>query len=153
MIARPTTPQLLRDCAREVRESIVPAITDPTILVRLEMLGQLLESCAVRAGHETAWMAEESADLLAYAADVQAAHPDEALEELLDGARRAHTESLLLDDRIAAYDRAGRAFAAALDLAMDAGDEALSRRAAQVVGRRRDHETETRPNFSMPGRS
>lgn len=153
MITRPTTAQLLIDCAREVRGSVAAAVSDPTVLVRLEMLGQLLESCAVRAGHEIAWMAEESAELLAYAGEVHAAHPDTALRVLLDGARDEQTESLLLDDRIAAYDRAGRAFAAALDLAMDAGDDPLSRRAKQIVGRRRDHESETRPNFSMPGRS
>ena len=152
MITRPTTAQVLLDCAREVRESIAPAVTDPTVKVRLEMLELLLASCAVRAGHEIEWMAEESAELIAYAADVLAAHPNDGLGVLLDAAH-AEPESLGLDDRIAAYDRAGRAFAAALDHAMAAGDEALSARARQIVGRRRDHEGETRPGFYMPGRS
>lgn len=152
MIGRPTTAQVLLDCAREVRESVAPAVTDPTVRVRLQMLELLLASCAVRAGHEIEWMAEESAEMVAFASDVLAAHPDESLAVLHDAAL-AEPAGLALDDRVASYDRVGRAFAAALELAMAAGDEDLSARAKEIVGRRRDHESETRPDFYMPGRS
>ena len=57
MITRPTTEQILADCAREVRETLLPAITDAGLRVQLEMLEQVLAQCALRAGHEMAWMA------------------------------------------------------------------------------------------------
>ena len=70
MQARPTTEQILDDLAREVRENIIPAVDDPALVVNLEMMEQLLHTCAVRAANEIAWMAAECADMEAFAADV-----------------------------------------------------------------------------------
>jgi hypothetical protein len=153
VITRPTTAQLLHDCARELREVVAPAVTDPTVRVRLEMLEQLLASCAVRSAHEIAWMAVESQAMERYAAEVLAAFSDSELAARLESYRHHRSESLELEDRIADYDRAGRAFAVALELALRHGHVKLSARARQLVDQRRDREADIRPGFYLPGRS
>ncbi len=158
MIARPTTQQLLDDCAREVRDSIMPIVDNPAVQVRLEMLEQLLSSCAVRAAHEMAWMAEECDHLERFAADVVGAFPDaEEVSLALDEYRRAAASptgsSLHLDDRVRLYDLAGQAFGAALEVAMARGHAELSAAAKALIHARVDREADCRPGFYFPGRS
>jgi hypothetical protein len=153
VISRPTTAQILDDCARELRETVAPAVTDPTVRIRLEMLEQLVASCAVRAAHEISWMEAECEVMASYAADVLATLGDDrGLSALLEDYRARQGRSLDLEDRVADYDRAGRAFAVALELAMYRGHDELSARARQIVTERRDREAETRPGFYLPGR-
>jgi hypothetical protein len=153
VISRPTTAQILDDCARELRETIAPAVTDATVRIRLQMLEQLVASCAVRAAHEISWMDAECSVMEAYAADVLGAFDDtQLLGKRLDDYRSERSRSLDLEDRVADYDRAGRAFAVALELAMHRGDEELCARAREIVTQRRNRETETRPGFYLPGR-
>jgi hypothetical protein len=152
VIARPTTAQILDDCARELRETVAPAVSDPTVRIRLEMMEQLLASCAVRAAHEISWMAAECTAMERYVAEVLALIDDDELEARLDAYRRQQSSSLELEDRIVDYDRAGRAFAVALELAMRHGHAELSARARQLVTERRERESETRPGFYLPGR-
>ena len=38
MISRPTTQQLLDDCARELREGVIPLLSDPGLVVNLQMM-------------------------------------------------------------------------------------------------------------------
>jgi hypothetical protein len=153
VISRPTTAQILDDCARELRETVAPAVTDPTVRIRLEMVEQLVASCAVRAAHEISWMEAECVVMEAYAADVLATLGDEGrLGERLEAYRSERARSLELEDRVAEYDRAGRAFAVALELAMHRGHDELSARAREIVTQRRNRETETRPGFYLPGR-
>jgi hypothetical protein len=152
VITRPTTAQILDDCAHELRQFVTPAVSDPTVRIRLEMLEQLLASCAVRAAHEISWMAAECDLMEAYAADVLAEFADGDLGARLDAFRSQRSESLELEDRIADYDRAGRAFSVALELAMRHGHDQLSSRARQLVTARREREAETRPGFYLPGR-
>ena len=158
VIARPTTQQLLDDCAREVRDTIMPIVDDPAVRVRLEMLEQLLSSCAVRAAHEMAWMAEECERLERFAADVVAVFPDaDEVSVALDEYRRAAASptgsSLHLDDRVRLYDLAGQAFGAALEVAMASGHAELAAEAKAVIHARVDREAECRPGFYFPGRS
>jgi len=154
MIARPTTEQLLNDCAREVRESIMPAISDPAALVRMEMLEQILASCAVRAAHEIAWIEEECAAMEAFTADVVVAFPDASrVAETLDAYRAGRRDALHLDDRVHNYDLAGRAFSEALDVAMQGRHPILAERARDLIVARKDREALTRPGFYFPGRS
>jgi hypothetical protein len=153
MISRPTTAQILDDCARELREVVAPAVSDPTIRVRLEMMEMLLASCAVRASSEITWMIEECAEMDAFTDDVVVQHPESTVAQLHDAYRSQRSDSADLLERIAQYDRAGRAFARAMEHAIAAHDLELTKRARVIVGRRRDRETLTRPNFFLPGRS
>jgi hypothetical protein len=153
VISRPTTTQILDDCARELRETIAPAVTDPTVRIRLEMLEQLVASCAVRAAHEISWMDAECDVMEAYAAEVLATLGDDGhLGERLEAYRSQRSAGLDLEDRVADYDRAGRAFAVALELAMHRRHHELAARAREIVTERRNRESETRPGFYLPGR-
>ena len=151
MIARPTTQQLLDDCAREVRDTLMPIVDNPAVRVRLEMLEQLLSSCAVRAAHEMAWMAEECEQLERFAADVAAVFPDaDEVSAALDEYRRAAASptgsSLHLDDRVCLYDLAGQAFGAALEARH-------GKRSHRAVGRGQGgHPRPGRPRGRLPAR-
>ena len=155
MISRPTTQQLLDDCARELRESIMPLVTDAAARVRLEMMEQIIASCALRSAHEQAWMAEECNEMEAYAGSVRDAFADDGagVGALIDRYRNERRRGLELDDCVHDYDLAGRAFAAALALAMRRGDAALTARARELALARNDREGVLRPNFYFPGRS
>lgn len=153
MHGRPTTEQLLNDIARELRESVMPAVGDPALVVNLEMLEQLLTSCAVRAAHEIAWMAEECDEIEAFAADVADRLGCTATAQALSAYRDGRSDSLHLDDRVENYHLASEAFGKAIDAVFAADDAELSERCAALVRARRDHETELRPGFYFPGRS
>lgn len=156
MITRPTAQQLLDDCVRELRESVLPTITDPAMKVKLEMMEQIIASCALRAGHELAWMAEECDAMAAYVEDVRVAFDDAegaAVGALLTRYRAERRGGLVAEDRTHDYDLAGRAFSAALALAMRRHDAELTARARTILDARNEREGELRPHFYFPGRS
>lgn len=151
MQARPTTDQILRDLAREVRDELIPAIEDPALRVNLEMMEQLLTAAAVRSAHEIAWMADEVSAITAYARDVVETLGDDATAKALATFDHERTDSLHLVDQVANYSLAGEAFGKALEAA--GGHERLGPEGAALVRARRDTETEIRPGFYFPGRS
>ena len=155
MISRPTTQQILDDCAREVRETLMPALTDPKMRVTLEMLEQVLAQCALRAGHEMAWMAEEIAVIEPYVSQVVAhvAPEPSSTAAALDALRAGRTTSLHLDDRCNEYHLASEALSCALEACLDAGNKELAAAGVTILERRRDREGDLRPNFFFPGRS
>ena len=63
MQSKPTTEQILNDLAREVKESFLPTVSDPTQKVNFEMMEQLLRACAKRSAHEIAWMKTEADEI------------------------------------------------------------------------------------------
>lgn len=156
MISRPTTQQLLDDCAREVRETLAPLIADPAVRVRMEMLEQLIASCAVRSAHEIAWMVEECQAMDTFTAAVVEAYPNATVvaETRADYVEAVTgSTSLHLDDCVRHYDLAGRAFSEALDVAMRGDRPELAEQARKLIVARTDREGDTRPGFFFPGRS
>jgi hypothetical protein len=155
VITRPTTEQILADCAREVRETIMPAVTDGGVRITLEMLEQVLAQCALRAGHEMAWMAEEVAAIEPFVASVVAAiaPAPSATATALDALRAGRTASLELDDRCTEYHLAGEALSCAMEAALAADHRELLTGGVALLDMRRKRETELRPNFFFPGRS
>ncbi len=156
MISRPTTQQLLDDCARELRESVMPMVADPATKVKLEMMEQIIASCALRAGQELAWMAEECDAMEAYATEVRVTFDDPdgaAVGALLTRYHNERRGGLVAEDRTHDYDLAGRAFSAALALAMRRQHPELTARARAVIDVRNEREGVLRPNFYFPGRS
>ena len=152
MISRPTTAQLLEDAARELRDNVLPAVADPGVQVAVQMLEQLVRSCAVRAANEIAWMRTEEEAMVAYAADVIAATRDSETSAALAAYESGRRGTLPLDDVCADYSLAGAAMSAALTAAMAAGEPALSARAQELMTDRMDRETSIRGEFSLPGR-
>jgi hypothetical protein len=155
MISRPTTEQILADCAREVRETFMPATNEAGLKVMLEMLEQVLAQCALRSGHELAWMAEEIEAIEPFVVAVVAgvAPAPSPTSAALDALRAGRTTSLYLDDRCTEYHLASEALATAMDAAYDAGHKELVAAGMALLDARRDREAVLRPNFFFPGRS
>lgn len=151
MQARPTTPQILDDLAREVRDELIPRIDDPALRVNLEMMEQLLAAAAVRSAHEIAWMHDEVEAMIDYATDVADRLDDAVTHAALAAYESDRSSSLHLDDQVQNYSLAGEAFGLALEAAST--DAELLERGAELIRRRRDTETLIRPGFVFPGRS
>jgi hypothetical protein len=139
--------------ARELREVILPRIDDATVRVSVEMLEQVVRSCAVRAAHELAWMAEEEAAILTFArrlpasaglARALAAHAEHVAD---------HGEGLHLDDCVARYRSASVVLSEAIEAAFASADPGLVAEARAIVLARNAHEIEARPGFYFPGRA
>ncbi|MEO1060308.1 MAG: hypothetical protein AAFZ07_02735 [Actinomycetota bacterium] len=152
MITNPTTEQLLLDAARELRESILPAVDDPTVRVAVEMMEQLVRSCGIRAAHEIAWMHDQIPVLEAYCAEVAETLDDVDVGAALEAHRAADPPTLHLDDVVAAYNRISDVASLAMEAALDAGHPDLAAQAGALMRARQDTEAEVRGEFSMPGR-
>ena len=153
MISRPTTEQLLRNVASELGSRIHPAMTDPGLAVVVEMLQQLVTSCATRSAHEIAWLRDEEEAMVAFAQDVVAELPDAAaVQAALDAWERGRDGGLHLDQVVADYSLAGEALSSALEAALAAGHPELSARAGALIVSRVERETQVRGDFVMSGR-
>jgi hypothetical protein len=138
MIAGPSTEILLRDCARELLERVLPYVEGDLARVRVVMLEQVLRNAAERAAHEIAWMVEETGDMRRYARAVLNAEPGvTALAAAVEAAdARANRNSLHLDDVIDTYRYASEALSCALEAAIASGDQSsISAGAALLAGR------------------
>lgn len=151
MIPRPTTDVLLQDCARELTEEILPALTDETLKLRLVMTATVLGNAAVRAANEIAWMLAEREELLGFARAVAEQLPDEPLAAAL-AAADSGTASLALHDVVAAYEGADIAFDAALRAAQLADAQAFLDRAAALLRARVDGEKRVMAGYAVVGR-
>ena len=126
MITKPTMSQLLLSMQVELTEKIVPALTDPTLVVNVQMMTAVLGALAVRVEHELAWMRAESGRIEQAADTVLAAQPHSPeLAAALDEYRRHRTESLLVSDAQADYDRAGEVLSCLTAVSYASGDAAL----------------------------
>lgn len=152
MISRPTTDQLLRACAQELIEQVLPAVQDETAAVRLHMLATVVHNAAVRSAHEIAWMHEEAADAVAYGRAVHLAGPDDELGALLAAPDAVAPTSLHLEDVVAAYTRAGDVLARAIEVAADAGAADLLARGEQLLDQRLAHEKQVMSTYAIVGR-
>jgi len=153
MLSRPTTEQILLDCCRELMTNVLPSLTDATAQVSVIMVETVLRNTAVRAGHEVAWMREETAEIEDYARAVAEQAPGAApLEAALAALASAPRDSLHLDDVVETYCRAGNALSAALETAVAGGLAALVRRGEEILDVRSGHETEVMAGWSPTGR-
>ncbi|MCW2616842.1 MAG: hypothetical protein JWN08_3836 [Frankiales bacterium] len=152
MIVHPTTEQLLLDCARELREGVLPALTDHTAIVRTAMVEQVLRNTAVRSAHEIQWMRDEITALTAYVHEVAAASSRPELSSGLHGLSTAHTDHLhlvVVSDR---YRRASELFAAALEVTVDEGLDALREQGERLLDARLARERQVMAGWSPTGR-
>jgi hypothetical protein len=154
MLSRPTTEQILLDCRDELMRTIAPAVPDGPVLVAIQMMENVLRNCAVRSAHEIAWMHDEAAEMVSYAARVGAgAHTTTAVTDAL-AAYDAHRDaSLHLDDVCAAYSLAGQCLSAAIDAAMASGDAELQADGRAILERRLAHENEIMGEWAFVGRA
>lgn len=153
MITRPSTPQILRDLQVEIEREVLPHMPDVTAQIRVQMLMAVLGNCAVRSAHEIAWMTQETADMVEFARDVIAVVPQAAQGPVLSALEAiAPSGSLHLDDVAGEYSRAGYAFSAALDAAMDAHVQELVLRGERMLRARITREQEIAGGDATTGR-
>ena len=107
MLSRPTTEQILRGIADELRDTVAPEVQSEPVKVLLGQIDQILRGMATRAAHEIAWIHDE-ADAISAVTRVEVGWP----------------ASLHLDDVVAWYDSVSRVLSGALDEAFEAGDTA-----------------------------
>ncbi|MEX0846347.1 MAG: hypothetical protein WD023_01100 [Ilumatobacteraceae bacterium] len=105
MLSRPTTEQVLRGIANDLRDSVLPEVHSEPVKVLLGQIDQILRSCAIRSAHEIAWIHDE-ADTIAAVTGTDVGWP----------------VSLHLDDVVSWYDATSRVLSAALDDAFAAAD-------------------------------
>lgn len=107
MITRPSMARLLDSISAELTEKIIPGLTDPTLVVNVQMMTAVLGALSVRVEHELAWMREEC-DRIEAAADAMAAHDRApAVAGALAAYRAERSDSLLVSAAQADYERAG----------------------------------------------
>ena len=151
MISRPTTDQLIEDVCRELVDEILPALDDETLRVRIVMAEVVLRNAAVRAAHEIAWLTDEAATQTSFASRVAAGLADAEVGALVADVP-ATPASLHLGDVVERYERASRAFAAALSAAQDAGATELVTAGRELLDNRVATEKLVMASYSVVGR-
>ena len=151
MITRPSTPRILDAVCEQLLRDVMPGISDPAAQIRLHMLIATLNSAANASAAEISLMKQEVALYRAFAEDVAAATGDTAVAQALAAAEPS--DSLLLADVAAEYARAGRAFTAAMDVAMDQRAGELIERGEALLRLRLENERTILSGSSTIGRS
>jgi hypothetical protein len=114
MITRPSTPQLIDGVIRGLEREFSALLSDETAQVRLQMLFATLRHCASRADHEIELMTQEAEAYRQFAKDVAERAEDAGLQDRLGEAGPA--TSMSLGSVSEAYNRAGDAFGAAMEI-------------------------------------
>ena len=153
MQSRPTTEQILNDLAREVKESILPEVSDPTQKVNFEMMEQLLRACAKRSAHEIAWMKTEADEIEKLTIEILESQNQPQLNETLEKYQTQKSESLHLEDQVENYNLAGKLLEELIVTVFDIENKNFSTRLNELIRLRGVHENELINDFYFPGRS
>jgi len=151
VITRPSTPRILEDVCEQLMRDVMPGISDPAAQIRMHMLIATLNSAANASAAEISLMKQEVVLYRAFAEDVARDTGDAATVQAVAAA--APTNSLLLGDVAAEYARAGRAFTAAMDVAMDQRNSELIERGEALLRLRLENERTILSGSSTIGRS
>ncbi len=122
MITKPSMAQLLEAIKAELTDKVIPALSDPTLVVNVQMMTAVLGALAVRVEHELSWMRDECERIDAAATTALAGHDDAALREALDSYRSTRSGSLVVSEAQADYDRAGEVLSHLAELAYASSD-------------------------------
>ena len=125
MITKPSMSQLLEAMKAELTDKIIPGLSDPTLVVNVQMMTAVLGALAVRVEHELSWMRDECEEIDAAASAALSEHDDAALRTVLDEYRAQRSGSLVVSAAQADYDRASEVLSHLAELAYASGDAAL----------------------------
>ena len=143
----------MRSVSAELRAKVLPELTDPALLVELEMMLSMLDMAAVRADHEIAWMLQEADGIDAALSEAAAAGAlPVPVRDALDALRSSRPADLTYPEVQRHYGLASEALARAADLA-HAGDERLRSLVWSLLEGRVDHELATIGAYVAVGRS
>jgi len=153
MITTPSTSQLVRSVSSELRAKVLPELTDPALLVELEMMLSMLDMAAVRADHEIGWMLQEADGIDAALSEAAAAGElPESVRDALEALHLSHPADLSYPEVQRHYALASEALGRAAAVAQ-AGDERLRSLVWSLLQRRVDHELATIGAYVAVGRS
>jgi len=153
MLSKPTTPQIILDCRRELLETIDPVVSDPTVKIAIQMLENVLRNCAERSAHEIAWMREESDAMVAFARDVKStvgSSPE--IDVAIASYEKGDNVTLHLDAVSDSYSRAGECLSVALERAFATGHTELHLRGREILALRLAHEDAIKGDWAFVGR-
>jgi len=153
MITTPSTSQVVRSVSTELRAKVLPELTDPALLVEVEMMLSMLDMAAVRADHEIAWMLQEAEGIDTALSEAAAAGELPApVRDALHALQSSRPADLTYAEVQRHYGLASEALACAADLA-HAGDERLRSLVWSLLEGRVDHELATIGAYVAVGRS
>ena len=153
MITRPSTPQIILDCRRELLEVLGPEITSDAGKVSVQMIENVLRNVATRASHEIAWMRDETTAMESYARDTLHVLPgSSSVQAALEALAAGPHESLHLDDVATVYSLAGEALSCGLEAALASGEKALAERGAALLSARTATELQIMGEWGFVGR-
>jgi hypothetical protein len=153
VITRPSTDQIILDCRRELLDVLGPEVSSDAGKVSVQMLENVLRNVATRSAHEIAWMSEETSVCEQFARDTLAALPgNAAVSAALRALEAGPRTSLHLNDVTTVYGLAGEAFSCAVEAAMGSGNDALTKRAIDVLAARNAREQEIMGEWGFVGR-
>jgi hypothetical protein len=152
MITSPSTSQLVRSVSAELRAKVLPELSDPALLVEVEMMLSMLDMAAVRADHEVAWMLQEADGIEAVLSEAAAGALPAPVCEALAALQSSRPADLTYPEVRRHYAVAGEALARAADLA-HTGDERLRSLVWSLLEARADHELATIGAYVAVGRS
>jgi hypothetical protein len=153
MISRPTTEQLISSVCAELTSKVAPTIQDPTVKIQLDMAISILQTAAVRAGRELAWMKEERDAIEGAAVAMAAALSDSAdLQAALDAYSSGRTDSLVLEEAQADYALATEVLSCAIEAAYASGDETHINTVLRLMDQRHDNQQTVTGQFMAIGR-
>jgi hypothetical protein len=152
VITAPSTSQLVRSVSAELRAKVLPTMTDPALLVELEMMLSTLDMVAVRAESEIDWMLQEADDVRdgLSAAAARGELPEPA-RQALARLQESKPADLGYAEVQRHYSLAGEVLALAADDAH--GHLALQRVVWSLLERRVEHELATIGAYVAVGRS
>ena len=153
MITQPSCSRLLAVVRAELESTVLPAVSNPSVLAALGMIDSILANVGARCDHEVAWMREEIAEIETVADEVVAAGADAGsrVAAALDELRAHRGPSDHTADVQGEYGLAGEVLSRALEAALPHGG-ALRDRVRSVLEHRLRREIEIRGDFTLVGR-
>ena len=153
MISRPTTQQLIDAVCVELANKVAPTIDDPVAKIQLDMALAVLQTAAMRSGHELAWMQAEREAIEPVARQVLDATSDAALADAVKEYEDGLTNSLVLDDAQADYARASEVLSRAVEAAYQSGDAEHIAAVRRLMDERHANQQTVTGQFMAVGRT
>jgi len=135
MLSRPTSDQMILGIARDLREQVLPHLTDEPAVVVMGMIDQILRNLSVRVAHEIEWMHEEVAAIAAVA-----------------GRDPGLPQSLQLHHVVEWYGNVSRWLSEGIENAYGSGDQAEINKWRALIEARSAHEQVIMGSLDLVGR-
>jgi hypothetical protein len=145
--------RLLDSIKAELTDKIIPGLSDPTLVVNVQMMTAVLGALSVRVEHELAWMRDECDRIEAAAETALAAGASSpAVADALAAYRAGRTDSLLVSAAQADYERASEVLSRLAEAAYGSGDAARIAAVEDLFAARLAVEQEAIGTFVAVGR-